>query len=222
VSSTTAVRSTPETTTDEHGSAPPPRTAREDGASAGDVEATVSAEVIDLAARRRGQSEGHRRDGTSVRGLGRSAVPPGRRTFETRAERMAAMLVVAHGEVAAGLRPFDQLRPWLAPTLVRRLAVQLRTAGPDPTAKAVVTHVLTAPPTPSGAIEATVVVRRGQRGGAVAVRLERHRGRWRATELTAPEAGHAPLTTCPRTDHRDAFDEVAEEAALLRAPRGSA
>jgi hypothetical protein len=162
-----------------------------------------------------------RRDGASARGR-RSPDVTGRTALPTRAERMAAMLVVAHGEVAAGLRPFDQLRPWLAPTLVRRLAVQLRTTGPDPTARAVVTSVLAAPPTPSGAIEVTVVVRRGQRGGAVAVRLERHRGRWRATELTAPEAGHAPLTTRRPTDDRDAFDEVADEAALVRAPRGSA
>jgi hypothetical protein len=225
VSSTTALRPTSETTADGHRSAAPPRAAKAEDAPATGVEAVapaVDAEVIDLATRRRAQPEGLRRAGTSDRDLRRPRPTPGRTTSETRAARMAAMLVVAHGEVAAGLRPFDQLRPWLAPTLVRRLAVRLRTTGPDPTAKAVVTNVLTAPPTPSGAIEATVIVRRGPRGGAVAVRLERHRGRWRATELTAPESGHAPLLTRPGTDDRDAFDEVADEAALLRAPRGSA
>lgn len=93
-------------------------------------------------------------------------------------------------------------------------------------------RVLADPPTPSGAVEATVLIERGGRLSAVAVRLERHHGAWRATELTAPEAGYAPLPTrsSPRQERGpDAFDEAETEAAaaadvtaLVSRRRGSA
>jgi hypothetical protein len=68
------------------------------------------------------------------------------------------------------------------------------------------------------ACEASVLVEHGGRTTALAIRLERHRGRWRAVELTAPEAGLSGLTTAslgPDTPVRDAFDEAAEEAGEL-------
>jgi hypothetical protein len=90
-----------------------------------------------------------------------------------------------------------------------------------------VRRVIAGAPTPTGAVEATVLVERGGRTTAVAVRLERHHGCWRATELTAPESGYAPLPTrsSPRRERRlDAFDEVAAEAAgaAVTRRRGSA
>jgi hypothetical protein len=125
--------------------------------------------------------------------------------------RLAELLVRVTAEVAAGRRPLSQLDALLAPTLARRLAANLRAGVPRPQEVAVVRRVVTAPPTPSGAVEATVLVERAGRVTAVAVRLERHRGAWRATELTAPEAGYAPLPT--RSNPRpgrgfDAFDEA--------------
>jgi hypothetical protein len=130
--------------------------------------------------------------------------------------RLAALLVRVAGEVAAGRRPVSQLEPLLAPALIRRLSATLRAAGPRPTAELSVRDVRTAPPTPSGAVEATVLVERDGRTGAIAVRLECHRGGWRATELTAPESGYPPMATAsdarPARRRPDAFDEAAAEA----------
>ncbi|MEX1177377.1 MAG: Rv3235 family protein [Nitriliruptor sp.] len=130
--------------------------------------------------------------------------------------RFVAMLVRASSEVAAGRRPLAQLEPVLAPTLLRRLAVQLRGARLEELPE--VRRVLVAAPTPSGAVEATALIETCGRVTALAVRLERHHGAWRATELTAPESGFAPLRT--RSDPLvgtgpDAFDEAAAEAAAL-------
>lgn len=159
----------------------------------------------------------------------RRAHPAGRGESRSGPARFAAVLVRAHGEVAAGRRPFPQLEDVLAPGLARRLAAQLRTCGPRPGDPPRVTRVLVGEPTPSGAHEATVLVDRDGRTGAVAVRIERHHGRWRATELTAPEDGYAPLPTAsaplPAGGRRDAFDEAADEAAVRAAVtprRGSA
>lgn len=129
--------------------------------------------------------------------------------------RLAGLLVRLSAEVAAGRRPLSQLEPLLAPSLARRLLVGLRPGVTRPQDHLVVRRVFTDPPTPSGAVEATVLIERGGRVSAVAVRLERHHGAWRATELTAPEAGYAPLPT--RSSSRqergpDAFDEVEAQA----------
>jgi hypothetical protein len=125
------------------------------------------------------------------------------------------LLVRLTAEVAAGRRPVAQLEPLLAPTLLRRLAAQLRPgiARPDGTPR--IRRVLVAPPSPPGAVEATVLLEADGRVTALAVRLERHRGLWRATELTAPESGYRALPTrSDPLDRRgpDAFDEAASEA----------
>jgi hypothetical protein len=143
--------------------------------------------------------------------------------------RLVVLLVRLTAEVAAGRRPVAQLEPLLAPTLLRRLAAQLRPglARPDGTPR--IRRVLVAPASPTGAVEATVLLERDGRVTALAVRLERHRGLWRATELTAPESGYRPLAT--RSDPlgrrgSDAFDEAASEAedadAELTRRRGTA
>lgn len=130
-----------------------------------------------------------------------------------------AALVRAVQEVRAGVRSLEQVDPLLAPTLRRRLGAALRRGGARPAAASRVQRVLLAPPTPSGAVEGTVLLDDGGRVRALAVRLERHHGGWRATELTAPEDGHAPLRTAStaQAPHRpDAFDEVAAEDAARR------
>jgi hypothetical protein len=139
------------------------------------------------------------------------------------------LLVHLTAEVAAGRRPVAQLEPLLAPTLLRRLAARLRPGVDRPQEPPHVRRVLVAPPTPTGAVEATVLLESGGRVTALAVRLERHRGLWRATELTAPESGYRALPT--RSDPlvrrgSDAFDEAAEEEltaeALITRRRGTA
>jgi hypothetical protein len=129
--------------------------------------------------------------------------------------RLVALLVRLTAEVAAGRRPVAQLEPLLAPTLLRRLAAQLRPGIARPDGPPRIRRVFVAPVSPTGAVEATALVEEDGRVTALAVRLERHRGLWRATELTAPESGYRPLPT--RSDPLgrrgpDAFDEAASEA----------
>ncbi len=141
---------------------------------------------------------------------------------------MAGLLVQVTAEVAAGRRPLAQLDRVLAPTLVRRIAAGLGPGLPRPQEPVRIVRSIAGPPTPNGAVEATVVIERGGRVSAVAVRLERHHGAWRATELTAPEDGYRPLPTRSSPDGpvRDAFDEAAAEAEAaaerLSPDRGSA
>lgn len=143
-------------------------------------------------------------------------------------EALAALLVRGAAEVIAGHRPVRQLEPLVAPILARRLTIELRRNRDRTATMPRVQRVLTAPPTPSGAVEATVLVERDGRTTAIAVRLERHRGAWRATELAAPESGYRPLATASAPDvswrPRDAFDEAEEEEVgeLLTRRRGSA
>ncbi len=128
--------------------------------------------------------------------------------------RVAGLLVAAWCEVRRGERALAQLRPLLSPATCKRLAAQLpppRTPRPD---RARVRKVITRQPD-AAACEAVVLVESGRRITAVAVRLERHLGRWRAVDLTAPESGLTALTTAslpPGYRRRDAFDEVEEEA----------
>jgi hypothetical protein len=145
----------------------------------------------------------------------RAAHPAGSARRRPDAARLAALLVQLSSEVAAGRRPLRQLEPLLAPSLVRRLAAGLRPGRPRPQEVPVIRHVVTGEPTPSGAVEATVLVESCGRVTAIAIRLERHLGAWRATELTAPEDGYAPLPTRSslRAQRRlDAFDEAEADA----------
>jgi hypothetical protein len=130
--------------------------------------------------------------------------------------RLAGLLARAWLEVRAGHRALDQLAPLVSPAARRRLASQLAhrpaspAIGPPPRVRRLIGS------TPSeGVREVTVLVEHGGRTTAIAVRMERHRGAWRAVELTAPEAGLPPLPTAslaPGHRVRDAFDEVFEEA----------
>lgn len=128
---------------------------------------------------------------------------------------LAALLARTWLEVRAGRRPLSQLEPLVAPAVHRRLASQLpRRAWADHHPAIRVRRVVATTPQ-SDVCEATVLVDQDDRTTAIAVRLERHRGAWRAVELTAPEAGLPPLPTASLSSGavlRDAFDEVFEEA----------
>ncbi|MFA9445097.1 Rv3235 family protein [Egicoccus sp. AB-alg6-2] len=134
--------------------------------------------------------------------------------------RLARLLVRVWLEVRAGVRPLAQLEPLVTPVVYRRLAGQLL---PSRTSKPVARVVAVRGCSPAaGVCEAAVTVTDGVRTTAVAVRLERHLGRWRAVELTAPEAGLGPLTTRPLPPgwrSRDAFDEVLEPDEVPTVPR---
>jgi hypothetical protein len=132
-------------------------------------------------------------------------------------DRLAHLLVQVWLEVRAGRRPLSQLDPLLAPATRRRLAAQLPTR-PNATRPVGRVHRVRSYAPTRDACEASVLVRQGGRMTAFAVRLERHRGLWRAVELTAPEAGLAPLPTASLgidAPLRDAFDEAAAEAGEL-------
>jgi len=126
--------------------------------------------------------------------------------------RLAGIVALAWLEALSGQRPRRQLDGVLSPALQRRLASQVtsdrRCGGPVR-----LRRVISSCPRP-GALEAAVLVEQDGRTSALAVRLERHLGAWRAVELTAPEAGLRPLATAS-LQHRsapDAFDEVLLES----------
>ncbi|HEX2028375.1 MAG TPA: Rv3235 family protein [Nitriliruptorales bacterium] len=113
-----------------------------------------------------------------------------------RAERLVRAVAFAFLEIEAGRRPLDQIAPLLAPALRARLAASVRRAGPGPALDAVLS-VRTTNPSPD-VCDAAVVVRRGERVGVLAVRVERHRHLWRVVEIARPEDGHPAAATCPR------------------------
>ncbi len=99
----------------------------------------------------------------------------------------AATLARAAVEVLTGSRPTAQLARWLSAdlyaSLARRAGLGVRILGrPDPALCARVRRVRCTEVRP-GVHEAAVVVHDGVRIRAAAVRVETHRGRWRATAL---------------------------------------
>lgn len=132
--------------------------------------------------------------------------------------RLAGLLTRAWLEVRSGRRPLSQLRPLVSPATFRRLAAQLRRLPAEASSDGYrIRRVVASSPSP-GVCEATVLVEHHGRTTAIALRLERHLGAWRAVELTAPESGLRPLPTRSLpAGHvfRDAFDEVLAEAGEL-------
>jgi hypothetical protein len=129
------------------------------------------------------------------------------------AARLATLLVRAWLEVRSGHRPLEQLAPLVTPAVHRRLAATLP-AHPKPTRVARVHKVRATHPTPSTCEACVTVAGEHGRLTAIAIRLERHLGVWRVTEMMAPEAGLPPLTTASLPEGyrpRDAFDEILEE-----------
>jgi hypothetical protein len=114
-------------------------------------------------------------------------------------DQLCGSLVLAAVEVLAGIRPLVQLTRWVTPAVLEMLADGLRRAAPPgrarsdravartpgrtaPIRRATIlrTHLSRVSAT---AAEASVVVHDGARVRAAALRLEVHRGHWRATVL---------------------------------------
>ena len=98
---------------------------------------------------------------------------------------LARRLAGASVEVIAGRRPVAQMARWLAPGVfdaLRARAVITRAALPLP-ARAPAVRGVRVCALHEHLVEATAVVDDGRRVRAVALRLEAHRGTWRATAL---------------------------------------
>ncbi len=98
---------------------------------------------------------------------------------------LARRLAGASVEVILGRRPAAQLARWLAPGVLdalRTRAIVTRDAVPPPTRGPAVRGVRVCA-LHAHLVEATAVVDDGRRTRAVALRLEPHRGAWRATAL---------------------------------------
>ena len=94
-------------------------------------------------------------------------------------------LAGASVEVIAGRRPAAQLARWLAPGVLDELrarAIVTRAAVP-PLARAAAVRGMRVCALHEHLVEATAVVDDGRRVRAIALRLEAHRGAWRATAL---------------------------------------
>lgn len=137
---------------------------------------------------------------------------PGRPTRPT-LRALAADFVRLFLEVEAGRRPTDHLLPLMDPLLYA--ALEGRWVRRGPAGQLVrVTGVLTAP----DCYDAVAVVRRGERYGAIALRLLRRRGSWRVSDANRPEDGPLPAPAVPPPEEGlDAFDLVLGLFAAARA-----
>lgn len=115
--------------------------------------------------------------------VGSSAEPPGL----PEPEQWAAALVRAAVEALLGLRPTAQLARWLDQdlyeALTRRAILAGRVEGRAAVTRSTAIRRVRVCRVRDGVREATVVLHDGRRIRAAAVRLEVHRGRWRATAL---------------------------------------
>lgn len=126
--------------------------------------------------------------------------------------RLAGLLAAAWFEVRSGRRTLEQLSPLITPAVGRRLAMQVQQRSrARRSVGATVRRVVASRPAPD-ACEAVVLVDCNGRTTAVAIRMERHRGSWRAVDLTAPEDGLPALTSRPTRRQHDAFDDDAFDA----------
>lgn len=95
--------------------------------------------------------------------------------------RLCGSIVLAAVEALNGARPLAQLARWVSPQVLEALSAAA--AAPTPVRKHATVrppHVYRVSPT---VVEASVVVHDGERVRAAALRLEIHRGHWRATAL---------------------------------------
>lgn len=144
---------------------------------------------------------------TTPRSAARLEVAP---RIEPDLTRLVPALALLYLEVEAGRRPAHQVRGLVSPALYERVTARPRTRGLHKQAPAAHTirAVHTSSPRPD-AVEASVVVN-GPRTTALALRLERHIGRWRLVELSRPEDGEPPRRTAS-LEHApvrpDAFDD---------------
>lgn len=102
------------------------------------------------------------------------------------AARAAHRIARALAEVLAGSRPVAQIRPALAPRVSHLLDHLIRSGAAS---GARLAHVSLQSPHPD-AVEASLLLT-GARGGAVALRMERHARRWGVTAVEAALGPHA-------------------------------
>ncbi|WP_298460349.1 Rv3235 family protein [uncultured Cellulomonas sp.] len=121
------------------------------------------------------------RDGTPTTGPGVSPDAP-----LPDPTQLCCAMVQAAVEGLRGARPLVQLVRWVSPEVYEELALRaelvLHAGAPTTTGRAGIRRIRVCR-IGARAAEATVVVDDGARVRAVAVRLEAHRGRWRATAL---------------------------------------
>jgi hypothetical protein len=123
-----------------------------------------------------------------------AAGPRGRQSLSL----LAAAFATLYCEVDAGRRPRRHLTSMATPLLMARLAA----APVRPSTPATVARVLVVP-VAAGTAEAVVVVRRGQRYTALALRLLRTGDGWRIDDVARPERGRLPPTPFPLPDDED-------------------
>ena len=127
-----------------------------------------------------------------------------------RLEQMVWTLVHLFLEVEAGRRPRAHLRPVMCPLLYTRLSqIWFRNTPPGCILR------IRGDLVSDDCYEAVAVVRRGERVGAVSVRLIHTREGWRTDDLSRPEDG--PLPPPPYAypaDEPDLFELDAEPPAL--------
>lgn len=111
---------------------------------------------------------------------------------------LAARFAALFCEVEAGRRPRRHLAPVMAPLLYARV-VDSWIRGGEP---GVVIRVGGGAVTPH-VYEAVAVVRRGERIGAIAIRLVHRRSGWRVEDLARPEDGPLPPSPYPILDEED-------------------
>ncbi|HEY0119940.1 MAG TPA: Rv3235 family protein [Cellulomonas sp.] len=96
-------------------------------------------------------------------------------------------LALAAVEALSGIRPLAQLARWVSPTVyertARRAAITAPRGEPSPPARRPTVRRIRVFRLGPGAVEASVVIADGDRVRAVAVRIEPHRGAWRAEDL---------------------------------------
>ena len=128
----------------------------------------------------------------SVAALGRDPAvsppsPPAEPVRLPDPTRICCDMVQAAVEALGGSRPLAQLARWVSPEIFDQLAarseVTQRVLGRGPATRHAAIRRIRLCRLGEHTAEATVVVDDGPRVRAVAVRLENHRGHWRATAL---------------------------------------
>ena len=121
-------------------------------------------------------------------------------------------------QVLAGRRPLSQIEHMLSPAVATRLAARVRSqyrSDEVPNDRVRIRH-LSSCWVHANACEGVVMVDGAKRSTALAIRIERHQGRWRVTEAAGPEFAWRPIGPTRRrqpTTHRP--------TPRRRPPRGS-
>jgi hypothetical protein len=165
-----------------------------------------------------GRAERHPTGGPDRHPAGRAerhpAGTPGRRSpaSPTRMEELVRAFAQLYLEVEGGRRPPSVARPLLDPRLALQLEGRWVRRWTTPGRVVRVTGRQVA----GDAFEGVAVVERGDRTGALAVRLERRRGRWLVVTAERPEDG--PLPDPPFTIPDDDADPLEDLLAAATEP----